>query len=195
MLYVYYGAVGIAILMVALLAMGAFHHDMDMDHDADADHDHDAEGESEGFSLLSLLGVGRAPLSILAVSYSLTFGVAGILFVLVSHSWLVGYEMWSLGFAATFAVVSSSIFARVLHYFVPSVESYTKKPSDLTGRTGVAMTTVKKDSGSVDVRDVGGTVHRLPAVTESGEIAAGESILVVLFDEERRLYVVEQLPA
>lgn len=192
MLYVYYGAIGIAILMVALLAMGAFHHDMDMDHD----HDHDAEAETEGgFSPLSLLGIGKAPLSILAISYSLSFGVAGILFVLVSHSWLAGYEMWSLGFAGAFSVVFSSIFARVLHYFVPSVETYAKKPSDLTGRTGVAMTTVAKDRGSVDVRDAGGTLHRLPAVTESGEIPSGTSVLVVLFDEERSLYVVEQLPS
>lgn len=189
MLWIYYGAVAIAIVMVALMALGAVGHGLDMDHD----HDHDADVDD--LSVLSLLGVGKAPLSVLAISYSLSFGVAGILFVLVSHSWMPAYEMWSLGFSAVFSVVFSSIFARVLHYFVPSVESYAKKPSDLTGRTGVAMTSVAADRGAVDVRDAGGTLHRLPAVTESGEIASGEKILVVLFDEERKRYVVEQLPS
>ena len=33
MLWVFYGAVGIAILMVALMALGTIGHDADMDHD------------------------------------------------------------------------------------------------------------------------------------------------------------------
>lgn len=189
MLWVFYGAVGIAILMVALMALGTIGH-ADMDHD----HDHDIDDDAEGFSILSLLGIGRAPLSVLAISYTLTFGVAGIVFQMVSHSWLPGWEMWALGFAIAFSLVSTSIFARVVHVFIPSVESYAKKPTDLLGRIGVVVTRVTTTDGSADARDAGGTMHRLRVVVESGEILAGEKIAVLRFDEERRVYFVEQLP-
>jgi len=190
MLWVFYGAVGIAILMVGLMALGTIGHDVDMDHD----HDHDVDDEVEGFSILSLLGIGKAPLSILAISYTLTFGIAGIVFQMVSHSWLAGWEMWALGFAIVFSLVSTSIFARIVHMLIPSTESYAKKPTDLLGRVGVVVTRVTATDGSVDARDAGGTLHRLRAVVESGEIVAGEKIAVLRFDDERRVYFVEQLP-
>lgn len=188
MLWVYYGAIALTIVMVGLMAVGAIGHGLDMDHD----HDHDADaGEAP---LLSLLGIGKAPLSVLAISYSLSFGVAGILFYMVSHSWLGSWEPWSLGFATGFSLVSTAIFARVVHAFVPSVETYAKKPADLLGRVGVVITRVTVGSGSIDVRDAQGTLHRLSAVTESGEVSAGNKVAVLRFDDERRLYFIEQIP-
>jgi membrane protein implicated in regulation of membrane protease activity len=186
MLWIYYGAVGVAVLLAGLSAIGAYGHGLDMDHDHDADADAEAP-------LLALLGIGRAPLSIMTISWLLTFGAAGILFMMLAESWLLGHEWYSLAFASGFSLAFTAIFARVLGRFVPSVESYSKHERDLAGSTGVVVTRVHPDGGSVDISSTG-SMHRISAVTVSGEIAAGEKVLVISFDDEHKRFVVEQLP-
>jgi membrane protein implicated in regulation of membrane protease activity len=187
-IYLYYAAIVLSVILVGLSAMGALGIDMDMDGHPDLESDAHP-------SILSLLGVGKAPLAILVLSYLLSFGVAGVLFVMLTENWLDGFEGYSLGFSALFSVVSTAALAGVLGRMVPTVESYAKKYDQLVGREGVVITRITPTSGSADVRDSGGSLHRIPAVTISGEISRGEKILVVSYDYDDSTFVVEQLPS
>jgi membrane protein implicated in regulation of membrane protease activity len=189
--YLYYTAIVLAVILVGLTAMGALGVDLDMDGHPDVGHDH--HGDHGG--LLSLLGVGKAPIAILVMSYLLCFGAAGVLFVMVGEHLIDNVEFYSLVFAIVFSVVSTSVFARIVGRFIPTVETYTKKSSDLVGREATVITRITPTSGSADVRDASGSLHRIPAKTESGEITRGEKVLVVNFDEEKSTFVVEQLPS
>lgn len=184
--YLYYTAIVLAILLVGLTAAGALGLDMDMDGHPDVDGDSD-------HSLLSLLGVGKAPLAVLVLSYLLSFGMAGVLFVMLTEKWLVDFESFSLMFSCVFSLVSTAVFARILGRLVPSIETYAKHRKELVGCEGVVVTRVTPTSGSVDVKDSSGSLHRLSAVTISGEFVKGERILVVSYDE-KSTFVVEQYP-
>jgi membrane protein implicated in regulation of membrane protease activity len=186
--YLYYTAIALAVVLVGLTAMGALGVDLDMDGHPDVDHDHHG-------GMLSLLGVGKAPVAILVMSYLLSFGAAGVLFVMVGEHFIDSIEFYSLVFAIVFSVISTSMFARIVGRFIPTVETYTKKSSDLVGREATVITRITPTSGSADVRDASGSLHRIPAKTEAGEIARGEKVLVVNFDEEKSTFVVEQLPS
>jgi len=186
--YIYYVAIVLAIVLVGLSGIGAL--GLDLDHDGHPD----MEGDHDNGGILSLLGIGKAPLSILLMSYLLSFGAAGILFCAVG-SYLPNYEFYSLVFSSGFSVVSTAVFARIVARFIPSVETYAKGKEDLLSREGVVITRVSPMvGGSVDVRDAGGSLHRIPAITISGAIMANEKVLVVLYDDEKSTYEVERLP-
>jgi hypothetical protein len=187
-LYLYYTAIGAAILLVGLTALGSFGLDLDHDGHPDFDDDHEDAG-----GLLSLLGVGKAPMSILMMSYFLIFGLAGVIFCLAG-SQLDGYELYSLIFAGSCSLVLTSLGASTLGRLIPTVETYSSTNKDLIGSSGVAFTTVSQNSGSANITDLRGSLHRIPAVTVSGTIDSGSKILVVNYNDENSTFVVEQLP-
>lgn len=187
-LYLYYAAIGAAVLLVGLTALGSFGLDLDHDGHPDFDDDHEDAG-----GLLSLLGVGKAPMSILMMSYFLTFGLAGVIFCLAS-SHISGYEMYSVIFSVVCSVTLTSVGARTLGHLIPTVETYSSSNQDLIGRSGIAFTTVSSRMGSADVTDLRGSLHRIPVVTISGKIESGSKILVVNYNDENSTFVVEQLP-
>lgn len=196
--WVFYGSMGASVLMVAANFLGIFDmemdhdvdHDVDVDHDIDADHDHDG---GVNLNLLSLLGIGKVPLSILLMTWLMVFGMAGTTVNMASGSWLPGHGVISLFIAFAAALVVGGVVARFVGKHIPSTETYTVSKEDLIACNGVASTTVTTSSGSADIQDDGGSRHRVSAVTVSGEIQRGTKVHVISYGGDNS-YVVEQLP-
>jgi hypothetical protein len=195
---------GASILMVAANFLGIFDmemdhdvdHDVDVDHDIDADHDVDGEHEHHGMpslNLLSLLGIGRVPLSVLLMTWLMSFGMAGTTVNMASGPWLPGHGVISLFIAFAAAIVVGGVVARFVGKHIPSTETYTVSKADLIACDGVAATTITPSSGGADIQDDGGSRHRVSAVTVSGEIQRGTKVHVISYGGDNS-YVVEQLP-
>lgn len=146
--WVFYGAMGASVLMVAANFMGLFDlemdHDVDhdVDHDIDADHDADHDHSHTGFSFLSLLGVGKVPLSVLLMTWLMTFGVAGTTWnaSASSYDWFPGAGVLSLLIAFVVSLFVGGAIARFVGKHVPSTETYTKTKEDLIACDGQAAT-------------------------------------------------------
>ncbi len=168
--------------------------EVDADVDVDADAETDAETESSGgvragtTAVLEFLGVGKAPLSILLSTVLMVFGVTGLVMVrFVSPS-------IALLVAMIIAPMVTAILARTLGRFMPTAESYVARRGDLVGRMGVARVRIDGEFGAARVYDDRGELHDVSCRAPE-PIAVGESVVVVDWDAERRVFEVASLEA
>lgn len=160
--------------------------------DADAaDHDHHGVGDD----LLSLLGVGKVPLSVLLSSAAILFGASG----LIANLWLVRSlpDPWvfawiSLAIAAVTATTGTALVARVVARLLRGNEGYQVTKSDLLGRIGTLVLAADASSGFLQVRDDEGNLHQVRCRVESGSLPKGTEVLLV--DVESDLFLVEKNP-
>jgi membrane protein implicated in regulation of membrane protease activity len=193
-------AVG-ALIYLLVLALGAIPlegHDVDVGHHLDAGH-HDVEhGDGDPFhGALSLIGVGRVPLSLVLMSFAFLWGFFGWLgnrlfsMVLPSPSLF----LWpSLVMAFLGAAVLTGVLARGLGRMMPSTESYGATARDLIGGMGDVRYALTAQNGSVQVHDRYGTLHEVPARVLPGEpmIPAGTRVVLWRFDDEAGAYLALQ---
>lgn len=181
----------------------AIHHDLDhavdhdIDHDMDHDIDHDLSRDSlSGFSWLAFIGIGKAPLMVVVLIVLMTTGLLG---------WFLnGLAMGILGFfpglllLGTFLVslvTGSLVTSRVTRFIgraLPPVSTTATRAQALVGRPGTVISPfVDGRYGMVHLRDDGGTLISLFAVTEDEQpIARGESVILLSYDATQRLYLV-----
>jgi len=177
----------------------AVHHDLDhdIDHDIDQDVEHDISHDSlSGFSWLAFIGIGKAPLMVVILIVLMTTGLLG---------WFLnGIAMGLLGFfpglllLATFfgsLLVGSLITSRVTRFIgraLPPVSTTATRAQALVSRHGTVISPfVDGRYGMVHLRDDGGTLISLFAVTEDEQpIARGESVILLSYDPVQRLYLV-----
>ena len=190
-------------------------HDVDAGHEVDLGHDvhagiehevHDGHFEHEheaSFLLrtLSVLGFGKVPVSILVTCLMVIFGVTGLicntmLSSVLAASWGPVVYFWpSLVIAIVASLTLTGMTARGLNRIMPTSETYAIKQTDLVGNVGVAVYGLRaQDMGMADVHDAGGTVHRVAARLDTGEVARGEEVIVVRYNKERDYYDVSQSP-
>jgi hypothetical protein len=185
-------------------------HDVEGDADADHDADHDAaeeagsphahppahsgEGESSGeardshsgsvFRPLAFLGVGLAPISILATLLSLSWGMAGLVANQILAAVWPASGLLLLG-SVPVAAIGSCLFtrtsARLLARWMPSSESYAVPLARLAGRSGVALFDVNDRFGMALVRDSRGDRFQVPCRTYQGRpsVRKGAKVLLV----------------
>jgi hypothetical protein len=78
---------------------------------------------------------------------------------------------------------------------MPTMETYAIKQSDLEGNVGVAVYGLTAgDMGMVDVHDAGGTLHRVAAMLDDGNVPKGEDVILVRYRPERDFYDVSKSP-
>ena len=188
--------------------------DHDLDHDVDHDVDHDAEhelghelapaghalaagGGLSFMSTLAFLGVGKAPLMVVLL---ILFGTVGALGWLLNGLTLAlfggGYPLVAfggvviVGFAAG-GVISSRVTLLIARALPPFVSSASPAEA-LVGRTGTVISpTVDAQYGQVHVRDAGGTLITIFAVTRGeAPIARGEEVVTVSFEKAQKRYMV-----
>lgn len=167
--------------------------DHDIDHDVNHDVSHDAPS---GFSWLAFIGIGKAPLMVVVLIVLMTTGLLG---------WFLnGLAVGILGFfpalllLATFlvsVVTGSLVTSRVTRFIgraLPPVSTTATRAQALVGRPGtVTSPFVDHRYGLVRLRDDGGTLISLFAVTEDAEpIPRGESVILLSYDAAKRLYLV-----
>jgi membrane protein implicated in regulation of membrane protease activity len=185
----------------------ALHHDLDhdvdhdIDHDIDRDLDHDVEHDMNhdslsGFSWLAFIGIGKAPLMVVVLIVLMTTGLLG---------WFLnGLAMGILGFFPTLlllgtfliSVVAGSLvtsrITRFIGHTLPPVSTTATRAQALVGRPGTVISPFVDDRyGMVHLRDDGGTLISLFAVTEDEQpIARGESVILLSYDAIQRRYLV-----
>jgi membrane protein implicated in regulation of membrane protease activity len=207
---VFYVPVLFGVILVLGSAFGLADHDADAGHDADGGHDaeHDADGKPTGAvdahaspdhepnvftKALSVLGVGRVPITIVLMTASLIFGGLGI----VANTLLASL----IGVSGAFALISVAVAfvgmvfltgwtARGVARIMPSTETYRVSKTDLVGKTGQLVLPADTSYGLAQVRDHEGNVHNLTCRTAEGTIPKGSDVLVYDYDEEKKVYVV-----
>jgi membrane protein implicated in regulation of membrane protease activity len=171
--------------------------DHDVAHDIGHDTDHDvSHAAPSGFSWLAFIGIGKAPLMVVVLILLMTTGLLG---------WFInGLAAGVLGFfpalllLATFLVslvAGSLITSRVTRFIgraLPPVSTTATRAQALVGRPGtVTSPFVDHRYGLVRLRDDGGTLISLFAVTEDAEpIPRGEPVILLSYDTKQRLYLV-----
>jgi membrane protein implicated in regulation of membrane protease activity len=171
--------------------------DHDIDHDVDQDIDHDMSRDSvSGFSWLAFIGIGKAPLMVVLLIVLMTTGLLG---------WFLnGLVMGMLGFfpglllLGTFVVsllagsLVSSRMTRFIGRALPPVSTTATRAQALVGRPGTVISPFVDDRyGMVHLRDDGGTLISLFAITEDGQpIPRGESVILLSYDAAQRRYLV-----
>jgi hypothetical protein len=183
---------GVLVLGAALGLVGADAEaevEVDADADADVDGDHDLPAAA-----LALLGVGRAPLSLLVITLLVAFGATGICLNLVLEPWLrapLPRGVLAVLGAGSTAVLLARVASRLLARFIPSMESYATDAHDLIGVTGMAELKITDRFGVARVCDTTGTPLQIRCRAHAANIPKGSEIVVVDFDDERKIYTVD----
>ena len=167
--------------------------DVDIDHDVDLDHDLDHDVGADGaFKALSILGVGRVPLSIIIIAMLLLWGALGWLTNSVLEELILtsrAYAAISMAVALVGSLLLTSLLSKVLVRFVPTSETYASSFHDLIGHVGTALHVVDDKFGRVRVLNAHNTLIDVTCVVDTEEQAIPEGSKVLLYDydpEERR---------
>lgn len=182
-------------------AGGASHHA-----GAHGAHDHagsEDRGPAQGSQTslaASLLGIGRTPITIVVGTLLLCWGAIG-LFVnrMLGGSQVPGpvYILPSLAITAVASLVFTRLVSGAVGRVMPTTESYAVSHHGLVGRLGTVVYPVSETSGTVQVADASGTLHRLMARTAPGAapIPMDRSILIVDLEESTGRYIVQESPS
>lgn len=210
---VFFIPIAVGIILVFGSAFGG--HDADGDHDVDGDADNDgdvrgaghiddpshqhADGVEKGLfgKALSVLGIGRVPLTMVMMMASLLFGGIGIvmntiLSALISVPWI--YAPISIAVAFLGMVTLTGNAAKLLNRYMPTTETYRVSKHDLAGQTGVLLLPSDTSDGLAQVKDHEGNVHNVRCRTLKGPMPKGGEILVIEYDEGTNTYVVDANP-
>ena len=188
-------------------------HDVDHDLDHDVDHDvaHEASSDAGGVpawaEVLSFLGVGQAPLTMVLLVLMGGFGILGwimnalILSVSPSYlkfSWLPAWLAWLpflfvLGIDLALGAWFTSRVAVFIGRAVPAFSSTATSVKRLVSRRGhVVSPQVDEKYGQVKVRDPGGTLITVFAVVDPGKpsIPRDTEVILVEYDEAKKVFIV-----
>ncbi len=185
-----------AVLYLLLLAAGVTAGE-GMDLDVDVEADADAAGGGSPLGLLSLIGVGRAPLSLVLVAFGLLWGFLGWVGNLLFGSVVGSPEVavWpALALALVGAVVLTRGLAIGLGRVMPTTESYDLGARQLVGRIATVRLAAGEDAGTAQLHDDRGTLYEVPVRIDAGErpLPSGSRVVLWRFDEARGAYLVLQ---
>jgi membrane protein implicated in regulation of membrane protease activity len=169
--------------------------DIDADFDADADLDVDADGLPDLLSVLAFLGVGKAPLMVVLVVLLGSMAVIGWTLNTVLEAVLGSYPTWGLLLVLPIAFLIggliSSRVSRTIGRALPSISSTATGATGLIGRRGAVISPrIDGNYGLVRVRDQGGTLINVFAITTEEEPITGKSeVVLVEYDSEKKRYM------
>ncbi len=180
---------------------GGVHHSHDAGHAGNhghTAHEHASHGgtHDEDFSgrLLALLGIGQVPITLLIGVFLFCWGAFGMTVnqILAGTMKYPAVYIWpSLGitFAGSFVVTRS--MAAIIGRLLPGEETYAVTRFELVGSLGRVVHAISESTGTVDVKDLYGTVHRVQAKSEPGDqaIPSGSEVILVDYDEEDKRFI------
>lgn len=218
---------GVALLYLGIYATSGitfgdadFGGDGDVDADGDvaadghAEIDADAHGDVDGgdvhahghhmpfhVALLSWVGIGRVPLSLVLMVLFMTWGFFGFM-----TSYYLE-ETWndrslipaiSVAVAAVGSLLTTALLSRAIARWLPASATYALRRHDLLGAVGEAVYQIDQQTGVVSVRDRHGDLFQVPCRVHGDHepIAKGRRVRLVAYNgKERAFYVSEQDPA
>lgn len=176
--------------------------DLDMDADIDAGEIHGIEhalGESAQPSglahVLSLFGIGRAPLSLLLVSFSFLWGMLGWLANSAFSSFIASPAIFiwpSVAVALVGSLLLTRLLASGLHRFMPATETYAISNRQLVGRLASVRYAVSDRNGTAQLYDDQGRLHEVPVRVLPGEdpIPAQSTVILWRYDAAAEAFLV-----
>jgi hypothetical protein len=210
---------------VLLMATGAVSaefggHDFDLDHHIELDHHlelhvshdvaaHGGEGGSGNFlgNALSLLGVGKAPLSLIGSCFCFIWGFAG---------WAANQffqSLWpapavfvfaSIGVALLSAILLTRFIVLGMVKLMPLDENFAVSDAQLVGRRATVRFSVTHQSGTAQVYDQYGTLHEVPCRLKSDDgegseqnmasLAPGTPVILLEYNREQKVFRVRTDP-
>lgn len=166
----------------------------DVEFHADADFHADTDGLPDLLSVLAFLGVGKAPLMVVLVVLLGSMAVIGWTLNTILEAVLGSYPTWGLLLVLPITfIIGSLISSRISRYIgqaLPSISSTATGVSGLIGRRGAVISPRIDDKyGLVRVRDEGGTLINVFAITTEEEPILGNSeVVLVDYDSEKKRY-------
>ncbi len=181
-------------------------HDVQGAHHLGAEHEvHDGTLAHHEASMLvralSVLGVGKVPVSILMTCLMVIFGATGLIAnglfeSALPWSWAPAVYVWpSLALALLTSVSLTGTVASGLHRLMPTKETYAITEEELVGQVGVSVYGITDGRrGPVNVKDIGGTLHQVMGRTMDGAVAKSTEVLLVRYHREEDYYDVAASP-
>ena len=175
--------------------------DLGAELEADADLDAGVEAEPQVYvhpsqvepgvfeQALSFFGIGRVPLSIILMTFLITFAIVGwaINTVLEGVLWTPG-AFFPISFAGAVlcGLTVTKALAGTLGRFLKPVETAAVARSALVGRIGTASLPVTEEFGTALVRDPYGSLHKVVCKVPQGvrPIPKGQTVLLVRYVRE-----------
>jgi hypothetical protein len=176
--------IGVVFILTSILGMD-FSDDMDVDVDTDVD---------DGFvgKAITLLGLGKCPLSIILFTASLLFGGVGLL---LNFFFAPGAAWISVLGAFVAMVVFTRFVANTVASVIPRTESYGIVPEHFIGMTGRVYLTVSEKFGQIHIHDHHGSLHTLDVRAYPDNIhTIGTQVFVVEYNSETNTFFVEEIP-
>ncbi|HSZ60034.1 MAG TPA: hypothetical protein VK797_30605 [Tepidisphaeraceae bacterium] len=176
-------------------------HDVDSDHDADGDHDADSDSDADHPSqipihaaMLSWMGVGRVPVSIVLMVLLLTWGVAGFLTNAFLQERGAAAAIMSIPLAALTSIVLTHLVATAVARYLPLYETTARRRHALLGSVGEAILPIDQKFGMVGVRDATGDLYQVPCHTDepTGVIPKGAKVQLVSYNVKQSLFCVRR---
>ena len=183
----------IPILVSMVLVFGAGFGVGDVEMDADADIDADAEvdvgHESAFLKALTIVGIGRCPLSIVILTALLIFGCSGIILNQFFAPLLAIVSVVGAFFSMLFF---TRLIATLISKIMPGTETYVIHHDHLVGVAGKLVMNTTTEFGMAHVHDHYGGLHKIQCKTYKGELPSGTDILVV--DRQDDIFFVDTDP-
>ena len=170
-------------------------------HNGTHGHEAHAHGSSQEDSFflrfLTILGIGQVPITLIIGVFMLCWGAFGMLANQLFEG-MMKYPAIYIWPSMGVTFLASSVFTRAMAGIVakclPSTETYGVSRMELIGTLGSTVYTTSDHAGTINTKDMYGTVHRVQAKTEDGEepIPSGTEVIVVDFDEEDKRFIVRK---
>lgn len=187
------------LLLISLGAIPAEGHDLDAGDAGHVElHGHVDQPDGDPFhGVLSLIGVGRTPLSLILMSFAFLWGFFGWLGTRIFGNVLTAPELFvwpSLALALVGAGVFTRFVASGLGRVMPGTESYGAEARELIGRMADVRYPLTETTGTVQIYDQHGSMHEVPARVLPGEsaIPAGTRVVLWRYDEQAGSYFAVQ---
>jgi hypothetical protein len=172
--------------------------DSDADQDADSDSDHDADDAPAWLTLISWLGVGRVPLSVLLMILLMSWGFAGF----VTNAFLNEHKFadWQLAvFSIPIALIASTLFtrmfARLIAAYFPTTSAPVMRRHQLLGSVGEAILPIDDNFGMAAVRNDLGQLYQVSCRAESVSIPTGAKVQLVAYTAKSHTFHVRPYPS
>lgn len=150
---------------------------------------------------LSVLGFGKAPVSVLMTCLLVLFGATGLiangLFEhLLPWGWGPTIYVWpSLALAVLASLTLTGSLARGLYRFMPTKETYVVTEEELIGLVGVSVFGIRQGArGPVNVKDESGTVHQVSGHSADEDLPKGTEVILIRYHREGDYYDVTASP-
>lgn len=172
----------------------------DHDHDADHDHDHEVQSVNPIQGLLSFLGVGRCPLSIIAMTFGISWGFFGLcLNGFFSKARFIppgAYFWFSLAGATFLGLLATRFFAQRVAVLMPRSCTYVSKVEDLIGSVGEVTINIDERGGRARVKDQFNSILNVDCKTRPGEpgIQTGAEIVLLQYLADEKYFLVVEKP-